>query len=133
MVGAPPLAMTVHAMAQTVHAEPLPSSISAPKNEGMYLIHVRLEGPGGSAGRPDLATIVASYAGKADGLEHIAVHEGPPRDVTLGFFLLADDLAAAEKTAAHLAEQAVSDHPELREFRIMEAEAVLVPGPWWGG
>ncbi|WP_051844476.1 hypothetical protein [Streptomyces sp. NRRL S-813] len=97
----------------------------------MYLIHVRLEGPGGAAGQPDLATIVSSYAGKADGLEHITVHQGPPGDVTLGFFLLADGLAAAEKTAAHLAGQAVSGHPELQEFRILEAEAVLVPGPWW--
>ncbi|MEU0598870.1 hypothetical protein ABZ484_11530 [Streptomyces sp. NPDC006393] len=97
----------------------------------MYLIHVRLEGPGSAAGRPDLATIVGSYAEKADGLEHITVHQRPPGDVTLGFFLLADDLATAEKTAAHLAGQAVSGHPELREFRILEAEAVLVPGPWW--
>ncbi|GAA3220138.1 hypothetical protein MTQ10_08470 [Streptomyces sp. XM83C] len=97
----------------------------------MYLIHVRLKGPDTTASRPDLATIITSCAGKADGLEHVAVHPGPEGDVTLGLFLLADRLATAERSAARLTERAVADHPALRGFRVLTAEAVLVPGPWW--
>ncbi|MFK4144028.1 hypothetical protein [Streptomyces sp. NPDC004065] len=97
----------------------------------MYLIHVRLKGPGGTAVRPDLATIITSCAGKADGLEHVTVHPGAQGDVTLGLFLLADRLAAAEESAARLTERAVAGHPALRGFRVVTAEAVLVPGPWW--
>ncbi|MCN9243045.1 hypothetical protein NGF19_19955 [Streptomyces sp. RY43-2] len=97
----------------------------------MYLIHVRLKEPEGAAVRPDLAGIVMSYTEEADGLEHVTVTPGPACDVTLGLFLLADDLREAEKAAARLARQAVSDHPELRGFRLLDAGAVLVPGPWW--
>ncbi|GGV79692.1 MULTISPECIES: hypothetical protein [Streptomyces] len=99
----------------------------------MYLVHVRLKGPGRTTGRTDLATIVTSCAGNADGLEHVTVHPGPCGDVTLGLFLLANDLAAAEQSAARVAGQAVSGHPALSEFRVLESQGALVPGPWWIG
>ncbi|MET8248164.1 hypothetical protein ABZV31_29415 [Streptomyces sp. NPDC005202] len=97
----------------------------------MYLIHVRLQGSGGTDERPDLATIITSCAEKGDGLEHVAVHPGPSGAVTLGFFLLAASLATAEDSAARLAERAVAHHPDLHGFHVLTAEAVLVPGPWW--
>ncbi|MEU7058500.1 hypothetical protein [Streptomyces sp. NPDC046197] len=97
----------------------------------MYLIHVRLQGPDGTADRPDLAAIVTSCAEREDGLEHVTVHKGPRGEVTLGLFLLAGSLAAAEDSAGRLAERAVAHHPDLRGFQVVTAEAVLVPGPWW--
>ncbi|MFI1162588.1 hypothetical protein ACH4UM_03020 [Streptomyces sp. NPDC020801] len=97
----------------------------------MYLIHVRLKGPDGTAERPDLAAIITSYAERAEGLEHVTVHPSPSGDVTLGLFLLADSLATAEERSARLVRRAVAGHPRLCGFRVLQAETVLVPGPWW--
>ncbi|MFJ9814538.1 hypothetical protein ACIRU3_04570 [Streptomyces sp. NPDC101151] len=78
-----------------------------------------------------MAAIITSCAEKADGLEHVTLHKGPTRDLTLGLFMLADRLAEAEDSAGRLVRRAVADHPDLHGFRVVTAEAVLVPGPWW--
>ncbi|MCH0566832.1 MULTISPECIES: hypothetical protein [unclassified Streptomyces] len=52
--------------------------------------------------------------------------------MTLGLFLLAPSLAAAEKSAVRLVEGALADRPDVREHAVDGVEAVLVPGPWWG-
>ncbi|MFF1447818.1 hypothetical protein ACFVYF_06645 [Streptomyces sp. NPDC058274] len=98
----------------------------------MYLIHVRLRAPGDKTPSPGLAETIALYAEEAAGLEHVSVHLDAAGDVTLGLFLVAARLAEAEESAARLVDRAVSDHPDLRGYRIVTAEAVLMPGPWWG-
>lgn len=97
----------------------------------MYLIHVRLRAPAEAPALPDLAAIIYACAEESDGLEHVSVHTGAAEGLTLGLFLLADSLAAAEDSAARLSRRAVEHHPDLRGYGVVASGAVLVPGPWW--
>ena len=97
----------------------------------MHLIHVRLQGPDDTADRPDTAAIISACAEKADGLEHVTVHQGQSGELTVGLFMLAGSLAEAEHHARRLTARAVADHPDLHGFHVLTAEGVLVPGPWW--
>lgn len=97
----------------------------------MYLIHVRLRAPADASGRPELAAIISSYAEESDGLEHVSVHTHAEQSLTLGLFLLAGSLAAAEDAAARLSRRAVEHHPDLLGYGVVASGAVLVPGPWW--
>ncbi|WP_406006960.1 hypothetical protein OG440_12780 [Streptomyces sp. NBC_00637] len=97
----------------------------------MYLIHVRLRAPAEAHARPDLAAIISSYAEESDGLEHVSVHAHAEEGLTLGLFLLADSLAAAEDSAARLSRRAVDHHQDLLGYGVVTSGAVLVPGPWW--
>ncbi|WP_051812111.1 hypothetical protein [Kitasatospora sp. MBT63] len=97
----------------------------------MYLIHVRLRAPAGAVLPPGAAGLFASFADGGDGVEHIAVHRDAPGGPTLGLFLKAPALAAAEEAAERLARRAVAGHASLRGFVVVAGEASLVPGPWW--
>ncbi|MCU7827355.1 hypothetical protein [Kitasatospora sp. DSM 101779] len=98
----------------------------------MYLIHVRLRAAAGAVLPPDVAGIFTSFADGDDSVEHIAVHPDAPDGPTLGLFLAAPSLAAAEAAAARLSRRAVAGHASLRGFAVVASEAPLLPGPWWG-
>ncbi|MFR9795986.1 hypothetical protein ACL02U_08795 [Streptomyces sp. MS06] len=51
--------------------------------------------------------------------------------MTLGIFLLAPSLVAAEQIAVRLVEGAFAGRSDVREYAVSGAEVVLVPGPWW--
>ncbi|MDN3023616.1 hypothetical protein [Streptomyces sp. S.PB5] len=97
----------------------------------MYLIHVRLRAPAGTA-MPSIASGAFSpFFGRGDGVEHISAHLDAPEGPTLGFFIVSSDLAAAEETAFHVSRQVVAERADLQGFTVVSSKATLAPGPWW--
>ncbi|MEV7414422.1 hypothetical protein [Streptomyces sp. NPDC089919] len=92
----------------------------------MHLVHVRLVVPGECPEGPGLREIFRAHAVPEERLEHISVHPGEGGLVTLGFFVTADSLLAAESVALSVVERAVAGEPALREARLHGCGGALV-------
>lgn len=93
----------------------------------MYLVHARLRAP--SAGGqlpPHIGELLLSLAAADDPVEHVSAHPNAVPDPVLGFFVLADDLEAAELRAESLCRRALDAFSELRGWILAGVGAPLV-------
>ncbi|MEU0228672.1 hypothetical protein ABZ177_30615 [Streptomyces sp. NPDC006284] len=92
----------------------------------MHLVHVHLRLPR-HAQLPSGAREMMRAAIRTDDLvEHLAVHAGPARRLTLGFFLVADLLEEAETRAVHVSLRLSREVPALDGAQLLDAGVPLM-------
>lgn len=91
----------------------------------MYLVHVRV-----LLAEPFDAEAVRgmfrSHALAQDRVEHVSVHETGVGTLTIGFFVQAGGLFAAEDAALRVARRAVAHEPDLLAAKIADCTGALV-------
>lgn len=93
----------------------------------MYLVHARLQPPAGSGLPADVAELVACCALPADQLELTVAHPAASDGrVTVGLWLLAPGLDAAERTAERVCLRALAVHAELAGCTLTHCEVPLI-------
>ncbi|MET8505491.1 hypothetical protein ABZV60_12635 [Streptomyces sp. NPDC004787] len=94
----------------------------------MRLVHVRIRLPGGPPA--DLGILKAaflSHAAPEDKVGHISLHAGEESQLTVGFFVSAETLTAAETVAYTVALRALAGEAVLRNAYVTSYSAALVP------
>jgi hypothetical protein len=93
----------------------------------MYLIHASVRPPVHGLALPDrLASQLRALVQPEDGVEHLVVHADARPYPTLGLYLRAERLEAAEEQAARLCRRWLSGLAALRNWSLVRAQAPLV-------
>ncbi|MFD7130619.1 hypothetical protein [Streptomyces sp. NPDC059894] len=93
----------------------------------MYLIHVCLRHPDGSPLPRYMAEAMARAATGIAAVVHVAVHTEAWPHPTIGVYLRASTLEAAERSAQEIWYAAQATYPCLRDWVLVRAEAPLMP------
>lgn len=92
----------------------------------MYLVHVRVLVPPEPLDTEDVRDSFRSHASPDEGIEHVSVHGGGDGVLTVGFFVQADCLLAAEVMALTVAERTVVREPVLLRASVAGGSGALV-------
>ncbi|MFE9250591.1 hypothetical protein [Streptomyces sp. NPDC007088] len=93
----------------------------------MRLVHVRIRLPGTPDAPESLRAAFLSHAAPEDKVGHISVHLGDRGELTVGFFVSAATVYAAETVAYTAALRALGSEPALEHGYITSYSAALVP------
>ncbi|MFY1676228.1 MULTISPECIES: hypothetical protein [unclassified Streptomyces] len=91
----------------------------------MHLIHVRFQTPNGCRPPENLAALVRAQARPPERVEHVSVHTAEDDSLTLGMFVAADSVLAAEPVAISVALRGLGRVPVLRGSRIADCTTPL--------
>jgi hypothetical protein len=92
----------------------------------MYLVHVQVTGPE-DVSFPDMqAEDVRAYARPEDGVEHVTMHPRAQPHSTLGIWVLAASLHAAEAQAGAFTRRLLHHHTLLDNWTLVRAEVPLL-------
>jgi hypothetical protein len=92
----------------------------------MYLVHVRVLLPAGPFDTEVVRDWFRSHVLPEERVEHVSVHGTGDDTLTVGFFVQAAGLLAAEDIALGVTRRAVSHEPELLPARIAHCSGALV-------
>ncbi|MEV7711680.1 hypothetical protein [Streptomyces sp. NPDC088270] len=92
----------------------------------MRLIHVHIRTPRHFVAFDPMPETFKSFAASGERVEHVSVHTAPPEGLTVGFYIVAETLSAAERVAQSVAERAVRGHTGLEGCQVVSCSAALV-------
>ncbi|WP_152990665.1 hypothetical protein [Sphaerimonospora mesophila] len=98
----------------------------------MHLVHVRLRTPDGFQPPDDLNVQLLTHAIEGEQVEHISIHRSDAPSLTIGLFVAADSLIAAEAVALAVVRRAVLREPVLSSSRITSCSGAIV-GAYFDG
>ncbi len=92
----------------------------------MYLVHVRVLLPPQPLDTEEFRDFFRSHAFPGEGVEHVSVHGGTDGVLTVGFYVQADCLTAAECVALTVAERTLVREPVLQRASVAGGSGALV-------
>ncbi|OCC09069.1 hypothetical protein [Streptomyces sp. PTY087I2] len=92
----------------------------------MRLIHVRIRLPGTPGSSESLKAAFHSHTTPEDKVGHLSVHLGDGGELTVGFFISAATLSAAETVAYAVTLRALDSVPALQQAYVTSYSAALV-------